>query len=70
MRKLMIAAVAVAVAGLVAASAPSANAAEIKGPCETVAELFETANIQVEPLPGPAGYVVGTAYQTVCSVTG
>ena len=64
MRKLAIAAL--IAAGTLTTTA-TANAADpILGPCATVSELFETANIQMEPTH-PA---VGAAYQTVCRVTG
>ena len=64
MRKLAI--VVLIAAGTLATSA-TANAADpIVGPCAKVSELFETANVDAPPTH-PA---VGTAYRTVCAVTG
>lgn len=55
-----------AVASIAGASAQSATAAEVPGPCEQVNETFETANIQMEPTPEPTGTIV----RAVCERTG
>ena len=64
MKKLGIAVL--AAASIVGATAPSANAAEIKGPCESQRELFEKYNIQTN-MDAP---LVAFAYNTACGVTG
>ena len=65
MRKLGIAIV--LAAGTAGAFAPSAGAADpIVGPCQSISEMFETANVQMPPTHP----VVGTVYQAVCKVTG
>jgi hypothetical protein len=62
---------AVAAAGLLLGAAPVAQAdGPIVGPCATVAELFETAKVHMEPLPEPLGSTTGTAVRKVCRVTG
>ena len=69
MKKLGI--VAALAAGVMGAAAPAAIAGGPEvAPCATVSELFETANVQVEPLPEPLGSTAGTVYRTTCSITG
>jgi hypothetical protein len=69
MRKLMIAAV--AAAALTGVSAQGASAADgLQGPCAKVADTFADANIHRDPLPEPLESTAGTAYRTVCKVTG
>ena len=70
MRKLGIAAVLAAGMLGVGATGASAGPPEIPGPCAQMTDMFTTANIQMEPLPEPLGTVAGTAYTTVCGVTG
>lgn len=71
MKKLGIAAL-VAAAALVGAPVASAGGPDLAGfgPCATVAEQFEDANVQVEPLPEPLGSTAGTVGRTVCGITG
>ena len=64
MKKLGIAVL--ATASIVGASAQSASAAEIDGPCATQQALFEKYNIQID-MYSPE---VSWAYNTVCGVTG
>jgi hypothetical protein len=71
MKKLGIAAL--LAAGVLGVGAPSAMAGGPDlgdGPCATVSEMFETANVHVDPLPEPLGSVAGTAVQRVCRVAG
>ena len=66
MRKLMI--TAVVAAGLIGASAPSAQAAEtvaITGPCATQQALFEKYNIQIDMYAPAASWLYGT----ICGIT-
>ncbi len=55
-----------AAASIVGASAQSASAAQIDGPCAKQQELFEKYNIQTD-MDAPA---VAWAYNTACGVTG
>jgi hypothetical protein len=55
-----------AFAGTANAGGPDLGAA----PCADVNALFETANVQRDPLPEPLESTAGTAYRTVCGVTG
>ena len=69
MKKLGIAAV--IAAGALGVSAPGASAGGPGvQPCADVNALFETANVQVEPLPEPVGSTAGTVVRTVCGITG
>jgi hypothetical protein len=63
MKKIAIAAL--IAAGALTATAP-ADASTPLGVCASVAEMFETANVQAPPTPPE----VGTVYRAVCKVTG
>ena len=72
MKRLGIAAL--AAASVFGVSAGSASASEgppeVVAVCASISELFETANVQMDPLPEPLGSTAGAVYGAVCRVTG